>query len=86
MWVCVELAVYMHKITINTLVELQQKQRVAATLVHRPHGKASGLGTLLFQICSAVNEIPDVGMAICVKCMSSRSCLGRFSRFAISLH
>ena len=56
-WVCVELAVYMHKITINTLVELQQKQRVAASLVRRPHGKESGLGTLLFQICSAVNVI-----------------------------
>ena len=24
-----------------------------------------------------------VVMAMCVKCMSSRSCLGRFSRFAI---
>ena len=29
----------------------------SSSLVPRPHGKASGLGTLLFQICSAVNEI-----------------------------
>ena len=27
------------------------------SLVPRPHGEASGLGTLPFQICSAVNEI-----------------------------
>ena len=27
------------------------------SLVPRPHGKVNSLGTLLFQICSAINEI-----------------------------
>ena len=34
-----------------------QSLKVRLSLVPRPHGKASGLGTLLFKICSAVNEI-----------------------------
>ena len=37
-------------------------------------------------IITLQKKLKDVGMVMCVKRMSSRSCLGHFSRFAIPLH
>ena len=42
---------------ISRWIHLVSGTELRAGLVPRPHGKVGGLGTLLFQICSTVNEI-----------------------------
>ena len=54
---CYSTAIHMQTRGDRTLLIWAQWYCGRGSLVPRPHGKASGPGTLLFQVCSAVNEI-----------------------------